>query len=483
MVLDVLDTPLLRQSELLEKKEISSRELTLAYLDRIEGEGRMLNAVLTTCAERALWQAERADERMLRGQRRGVLDGIPFIAKDNISTLGVLTSCGSRMLENYIPPYDATVIKKLCGRGAVLLGKSNMDEFAMGSTGENSYFGAVKNPLDHTKVAGGSSSGSAACVRAGLASFALGSDTGGSIRLPAAYCGCVGLLPTYSTVSRYGLIAYASSFDVIGPICRSVGDARAVWGAIVGADEMDATSTEASEVELDGGATGDMHGWKIALPTELFRIETDEETRAGLLAAIRSFEARGAEVCEVSLPSLRYALSAYYIIAGAEASSNLARYDGVRYGHRADGDASFERVVSRSRAEGFGGEVKRRILLGNYVLSSGFGERYYQKALAAAHTVGEQINGLFSEYDLILSPTSPRLASDIGEYSDRSAVDAYKCDVFTVFANIAGIPAISVPASKTDGGLYVGIQLAAGGGREQKLFYAASVLEGDRDER
>ena len=462
--------------------QISSEELTRAYIERAQSTDSSLGAFITLDAEGALKRARQSDSRRALGHSSGRLDGIVYAAKDNIMTKGMRTTCASKMLENFTPMYDATVIQKLCSGGAVLLGKTNMDEFAMGSTGENSAFFPCKNPCDRTKVPGGSSSGSAAATAAGAVSFALGSDTGGSVRLPAAYCGVIGLKPTRGSVSRYGLAAFASSLDVIGPICRTVEDCALVYDEISGADARDATSIMPC-VDTFGKLRRGIEGFRVALPRELFALSIDGEIREAVEKTAKMLESLGAEVCEVSIPGLTRALYAYYIISSAEASSNLARYDGIRYGYRTEKRAeSIEQFFSMCRGEAFGDEVKRRILLGAFVLSEGYSEKYYKRATAVAAELCRELDALFCEYDIILTPTSAQAASRIGESGGVSVTKEYEKDAFTVFANLCGHPALSMPCAVDREGMPIGVQLTAARGREDKLLCAARAIEIERGE-
>ncbi len=479
---DIVRMSVAEQSAALLAKELSSYELTVQYLDRIDSIDGRLGAFITVSADRALMTAKEADERIRVGCRRGVLDGIPYALKDNICTKGLLTTCASKMLGDFVPMYDATVVKKLKQSGAVLLGKTNMDEFAMGSGNENSAFGITRNPCDLSRVAGGSSGGSAAAVAANEAAFALGSDTGGSVRLPSSFCGVVGLKPTYGTVSRYGLVAFASGLDVIGPICKSVYDSALVYEAIKGRDDRDASSIEHTASCADGIDRG-IEGMRIALPRELCGTGADSSVNDAVDEAARTLCGLGAQVCEVSMPSLEYALAVYYIICTAEASSNLARYDGVRYGYRTQRHTeSIEEFFAYNRSEAFGEEVKRRILLGTFVLSEGYAQRYYKKAQRLRERIRCDFDTLFSEYDLVLSAVSPTTAYGIGEKSS-SPLDSYKNDIYTVCANLAGVPAITLPCGVDGDGMPIGMQLMSGRGREDILYRAAYAFEKEREEK
>ena len=470
---EIIKRSMTEHSEALLKKEYSSTELTLAYLSQIEQKDSEIGAFLHVDAERSLTLAKEADARRAAGAPLSAFDGIPIALKDNICTSDMPTTCASRMLETYTPPYDATVVKKLAASGLITLGKTNMDEFAMGSTGENSAFKTVRNPINIKHCAGGSSSGSAAAVSAFEAPAALGSDTGGSLRLPAAFCGCVSLKPTYGRVSRYGLIAFASSLDQIGPIARTVRDTSSLFEIIQGNDPKDSTSFDFSSEKSK--AHFSMNGVRIALPRELFECGISEDVKSALLSCAKRLEELGAEVSEVSIPSLRYALPTYYIIACAEASSNLARFDSVRYGKRSQSAKSTEELYRLSRSEYLGDEVKRRILLGSYLLSEGYRDKYYKKALAVRELIAKEFSDVFLRYDAILSPTAPTTAPLLAE-KRKSVTDVYAEDICCVGANIAGIPALSLPCGKDATGLPIGAQLMGAKNSESLLFAIAESL-------
>ncbi len=459
---------------LLIEKKLSSRELTQLYLDTIVRDDKLLNTYITLCPEDALTAADAADARFAKGESRGPLDGIPFSLKDNISTRGVRTTCASRMLENYTPVYDAAVWEQLQEQGCVLLGKTNMDEFAMGSSGETSFFGGVKNPFDRSRVPGGSSSGAAAAVAAGLSPFALGSDTGGSIRQPAAFCGVVGLKPTYGAVSRYGLIAHASSLDQIGPIAQTVEDTALVFDAISARDERDATCRGKSAPTFPVLGKS-IRGLRIGMAKEYLNC-AGNEVRTAVENAAGLFRLLGADVSECSLPALEEALPVYYILACAEASSNLGRYDGLRYGHTTKENCeTLHETVCKNRSEGFGEEVRRRILLGTYVLSAGYADAYYKKAQALRQKISSAYVAAFQKFDILLAPTVPDAAFPLGEMQDP--VEIYRTDICTVPVNIAGLPGISLPCGVTAGGLPIGLQLIAAPFEEAKLLNAAHAFE------
>lgn len=463
-------------SELLEKKECSSVELTQSVLDRIKAKDREIGAYLTVCEEEALKKAAEVDEKREKGESLSALAGIPMGIKDNICTRGIRTTCASRILENFVPPYDAFVMEKLNAKDAVILGKLNMDEFAMGSSTENSYFQKTHNPWNTQCVPGGSSGGSAASVASGEAIVSLGSDTGGSIRQPAAYCGIVGLKPTYSSVSRYGLVAFASSLDQIGPMGRSVKDVAMLYSAICGRDPHDATSALREYPDFAAGVKKDVKGLRIGIPKEYFGEGVAEDVKAAVWNVAKTLEKEGAVLVDVSLPSTDYALSAYYIIASAEASSNLARFDGVKYGYRAKEYKNLTEMYENTRSEGFGAEVKRRIMLGTYVLSSGYYDAYYKKAKFTQIRIQEEFCKAFESCDLLLTPTTPETAFKLGERVDDQ-VKMYMNDILTVTVNIAGLPGLSVPCGLDKKGLPVGCQLIGPKFSEQTLFNAASVWE------
>ena len=449
-------------------------EECLATTDRLEGD---LHAFLARTPERALARADAVDDRLARGEELPAVAGLPVAVKDVLSTRGVPTTCGSRMLETYVPPFDATVWARLDEAGVPLLGKTNCDEFAMGSSNENSAFGPVANPWDLARVPGGSSGGSAAAVAAGEAIWSLGTDTGGSVRQPAALCGVVGLKPTYGRLSRSGLIAFASSLDTVGTFTRSVRDAALLLAAMAGHDPLDATSLDAPTTDLVAGIDRGVAGMRIGVVREASGEGVEPGVRDAVRASLDRLTALGATVDEVSLPHAEYALSAYYLIAPSEASSNLARFDGVRYGLRVDGTDSVD-MMTRTRGAGFGPEVKRRIMLGTYALSAGYYEAYYGQAQKVRTLIIRDYEQAFERFDVLVSPTSPSTAFRIGERAD-DPLAMYLSDVFTIPANLAGVPAISVPCGFDAAGLPVGLQFTAPLLREDVVLRAAAALEAD----
>ena len=461
-------------AELLKQRKLSSVELTKQYLARIEKADAQIGSYITVCPDDALAAAGKADERIAKGEAT-LLTGIPVGIKDNICTEGITTTCASKMLYNFVPPYDATVTKRLKNEGAVILGKLNMDEFAMGSSTESSYFKKTKNPYDLTRVPGGSSGGSAASVSADLAPYALGSDTGGSIRQPAAFCGNVGLKPTYGLVSRFGLIAFASSLDQIGSFTKDVTDCAIVLNAIAGYDKMDSTSVDADKTDYTKALGLPLKGMKVGVPKQYLESGIQAEIREAVENAIKVYEMLGAECEECSLPLSKFALPAYYLISSAEASSNLARFDGIKYGYRAEEYHGLTDLYERTRSEGFGEEVKRRIMLGTYALSSGYYDAYYKKAQQVRGLIKRDFAACFEKYDVLLTPTTPTTAYKFGEKSDPVAM--YMGDICTVAVNIAGLPAISIPAGLDKKGMPIGIQLIANSFEERKLLTAAFAYE------
>jgi len=454
----------------LREGQFSSVELTRHYLDRIGRYDEVLNSLVTVTEEAALAQAASADERIRSGES-SALTGIPIVHKDIFCTRDVRTSCGSRMLDNFIAPYDATVVKRLADAGSVVLGKTNMDEFAMGSSNETSFYGAVKNPWDTTRVPGGSSGGSAAAVAARLAVAATGTDTGGSIRQPAALCGITGLKPTYGRVSRYGMIAFASSLDQGGPMAASAEDAAHLLGAMAGFDLADSTSADEKVPDYTATLEDSLEGLRIGLPKEYFGEGLDSAVAVSIEEAIGEYKRLGAEVKEVSLPNTGLAVPTYYVVAPAECSSNLARFDGVRYGHRCEDPRDLEDLYKRSRSEGFGDEVKRRVLIGTYVLSAGYYDAYYLKAQKLRHLISDDFRRAFHEVDVIMGPTSPTPAFRLGEKAD-DPVAMYLSDIYTIAANMAGLPAMSIPVAPVNG-LPVGLQIIGNYFAEARLLNVA----------
>ena len=476
---ELIELPLYTLSRKLASGELSSREATAAYLQAIKEKEPSIGAYLTVLEESAMKKAAEVDEKRAAGKTLSPLAGVPAGIKDNICTKGVRTTCASKMLENFVSPYNAGVIERLEEADAVLLGKLNMDEFAMGSSTENSFFKVTHNPRDLSRVPGGSSGGSAAAVAANEAAFALGSDTGGSIRQPAAFCGVVGMKPTYGTVSRYGLVAFASSLDQIGPLTRTVRDSAMVMDTIAGHDRRDSTSIKMDAVSYGEKIGQSIRGMKIALPEEFFGEGLSDEVRKGIEEAALQFQALGAEIVSVSMPTLSHALPAYYIISSAEASSNLARFDGVRYGYRAADYDDITSLYKKTRSEGFGAEVKRRIMLGTFALSSGYYDAYYKKALQVRTLIVNDYNRIFEKCDFILSPVAPTTAYKIGEKT-ADPLSMYLGDIYTVPVNIAGLPSLSMPCADAPDGLPIGMQLIGRPFSEPELYRAGYAYEKTR---
>ena len=462
-------------SSMLKKKECSAVEVTESVLGRIHAVDDKVGAFITVTEELALQKAKQVDEKRVAGEALHDLAGIPIAVKDNICTKGVGTTCASKMLENFVPPYSATVIEKLERCDYVPVGKVNMDEFAMGSSTETSYFKKTRNPNDLDRVPGGSSGGSAACVSAGEVPLSLGSDTGGSIRLPASYCGVVGLKPTYSSVSRYGLVAFASSLDQIGPLGRSVADVAMLYSAICGRDNHDATSAVREYPDFAASLQADLKGKVIGLPKEYFGHGVSDKVKDAIMKMAHDLEQQGAVLKEVTLPSTDYALNAYYIISSAEASSNLARFDGVKYGFRAKDYNGLVDLYEKTRSEGFGDEVKRRIMLGTFVLSSGYYDAYYKRAKLLQQKITAEFHDAFEACDVLLTPTAPDTAFKIGE-NIGDPLKMYATGICTVTVNIAGLPALSVPCGY-DGALPIGCQLIGAKFSEQNLLNTAFAYE------
>ena len=464
-------------SAALAKGEITAVELAESSLRRVEQVDEQVKAFLTVTSRVALERAAELDTYLTSGAPQSAVAGIPIALKDVLSTNGIRTTCGSKILENYVPPYDCTAWTRLSSAGAVLVGKTNCDEFAMGSSNENSAYGPVHNPWDLSTVPGGSSGGSAAAVAAGEVVWALGTDTGGSVRQPASLCGVVGLKPTYGLISRFGLVAFASSLDTVGTFTRSVRDAATLLGVLAGKDRHDATSLDAEPPDYLADLDRGVQGLRVGVVSEAFGEGVEPDVAASVRAAVDRFEAMGASVGEVSLPHAEYALSAYYLIAPSEASSNLARYDGVRYGLREEGADSIE-MMFRTRGAGFGPEVKRRVMLGTYALSAGYYDAYYGQAQKVRTLIIRDYEAAFGSYDILVSPTSPTTAFPIGAKVD-DPLAMYLNDIFTIPANLAGVPAISVPSGLDSRGLPVGVQLTAPALGEAALLRAAAALEGE----
>ena len=474
--MDITELTVHEIQEKLKNKELTVTDITKAYVDRINEKEKDVEAFVTTLTDEALEQAKDIQAKINTGEISGDFAGIPIGIKDNMCTKGVRTTCSSKMLENFIAPYDATVVEKLNKENMIDLGKLNMDEFAMGGSTEYSYFKKTRNPWDLNKVPGGSSGGSAAAVAANLVPWALGSDTGGSIRQPASFCGVVGLKPTYGLVSRYGLVAFASSLDQIGPITKDVRDSAMLLNIIAGHDEKDSTSAEVEKKDYTRCLNNDVKGLKIGVPREFFAEGINEEVKERLEKIIEEYKNMGAEIEEFSLDIAQYSLATYYIIACAEASSNLGRFDGIRYGYRTPEFSNLKDIYRKSRSEGFGEEVKRRIILGTYVLSSGYYDAYYKKAQQVRTLVMNEFNKAFEKYDVILTPTAPTAAFDIGSKSNNP-LEMYLADICTVSVNIAGLPGISIPVGVNKEGMPVGMQLIGNRFQEEKILHAAYAME------
>jgi aspartyl-tRNA(Asn)/glutamyl-tRNA(Gln) amidotransferase subunit A len=458
----------------LQAGEFSSVELTRHFLQRIERLDERINAFVTVTAEQALAEAAAADEKLKFGDA-GPLTGIPIVQKDIFCTQGVKTSCGSKMLDNFISPYDATVVAKLKQAGVVSLGKANMDEFAMGSSNETSFYGAVHNPWDRQRVPGGSSGGSAAAVAARMAAAATGTDTGGSIRQPAALCGITGLKPTYGRISRFGMIAFASSLDQAGPMTASAEDAALMLQAMAGFDPRDSTSADHSIPDYSATLNDSLAGLRIGLPKEYFGEGLDGDVSASIEAALEVYKELGAEVVEISLPNSAMAVPTYYVVAPAECSSNLSRFDGTRFGYRCEQPKDLEDLYKRSRGEGFGAEVKRRIMIGTYALSAGYYDAYYLKAQKTRHLISDDFKLAFEQVDVIMGPTTPATAFKLGEKTD-DPVTMYLNDIYTIAANLAGLPGLSMPVQPVNG-LPVGLQLIGDYFAEAKLLNVAHKFQ------
>ena len=474
--MDITELTVHELQDKLENKEITVTDITKAYIENIKKKEEKIGAFVTILEDEALKNAEEIQNKIESGEIKNSLAGIPIGIKDNICTKGVKTTCSSKMLENFISPYDATVMEKINAENMVMLGKLNMDEFAMGGSTEYSYFHVTRNPWNLNKVPGGSSGGSAAAVAANLVPWSLGSDTGGSIREPASFCGVVGLKPTYGLVSRYGLVAFASSLDQIGPITKDVKDCAILLNVIAGHDERDSTSANVEKQDYVKALKNDVKGLKIGIPKEFFGEGINQEVKESLEKAIEKYKELGAEVEECSLDIAKYSLAAYYIIACAEASSNLGRFDGIRYTYRTKEFSNLKELYKKTRSEGFGPEVKRRIILGTYVLSSGYYDAYYKKAQKVRTLVMNEFKKAFEKYDILLTPTSPTVAFDIGSKSNNP-LEMYLADICTVSINIAGLPAISIPCGKDAEGMPIGMQLIGKRFDEQTILNAAYTFE------
>ena len=453
--------------------DISSVELTQTYLDRITQFNGELNAYITVCADSALRQAKTADEKRAKGSNSPLL-GVPLAHKDIFCTNGVTTTCGSRMLHNFVAPYDATVVEKFNDAGAIMLGKTNMDEFAMGSSNETSFFGPVKNPWDTKRVPGGSSGGSAVAVAANLCAMATGTDTGGSIRQPAAFCGITGFKPSYGRVSRWGMIAFASSLDQAGPLCKTAEDAALMTNVMAGLDKKDSTSIDKPVEDYTASLSDSLDGLKIGVPKQHFTEGLTAGVEQTIREALKEYENLGATITEIDLPNNHLSVSAYYVVAPAEASANLSRYDGVRYGYRCKDPADLEDMYKRTRSEGFGEEVKRRIMVGTYALSAGFYDAYYRKAQKIRRLIKNDFIDAFDEVDVIIGPTSPHTAFEIGAKTDP--VTMYLEDIYTIAVNLAGLPGISIPAGMADG-LPVGMHIVGSDFAEAKVLNVAHQFQ------
>lgn len=468
--------------EKLVSKQIGAEELCRSYINKIKASDGEINSFITLCEDEAMTAAAAAQKKIDAGEA-GALCAIPLSIKDNICTKGVKTTCASKILEDFVPVYNATVIDKLDNAGAVVLGKTNMDEFAMGGSSQTSYFGGVHNPFDKSRVTGGSSGGAAASVAAGFCAAALGSDTGGSVRQPASFCGVTGLKPTYGAVSRYGLIAFASSLDQIGVCAESAEDAGLVLDVICGSDPSDGTSSDKAKGGYGALCGMSLRGKKIGIPKEFFGDGITDEVKSAVMAAAQFYKDAGCELCEVSLPSLKYAVSAYYLISSAEAASNLSRFDGIKYGYRSSHDTDdFNELIKATRSEGFGDEVKRRILLGNYALCSGYYDAYYNNASRIRRQIVEEYNAIFAGCDVILTPTAPTTAYKIGE-QENDPVKMYLADICTVTVNIAGLPAISTPCGYGADGMPIGMSLVGKSFDEAQIIAMCDAYERSFDRK
>ncbi len=461
--------------KLYEKKEVKASEVISSLLEKINSEDKKLHSYLFV-NEKAIEEAKIVDEKIAKGEKLKELEGVPIAIKDNICTKDIPTTCASKILKNFIPPYDATVIKKLKEKGAIIIGKTNMDEFAFGSSTENSAFGPTKNPFDKTRVPGGSSGGSASATGANLCYASLGSDTGGSIRQPASFCGVVGFKPTYGRVSRYGLIAFASSLDQIGPITKDVSDCALLLKIISGKDNMDSTSIDIPVADYPSFLKNDVKEIKVGIPEEYFVKGIDNEIKEKVENILKKLEGEGVKLEKISLPHTEYGIAVYYIIATAEASSNLARFDGVKYGYRSNNYTNLIDMYKKTRGEGFGEEVKRRIILGTYVLSAGYYDAYYLKGQKVRTLIKKDFENAFEKVDLILTPTTPELPFKLGEKKD-DPLKMYLSDIFTVNVNLSGLPGISIPAGFSSNGLPIGLQIIAPYFKEEKIIQFSYTIE------
>ncbi len=478
--MELYDKTALEIGRMIKDRDISAKEATEYFIENIKEKDGELNSFVTVLEEKGIEQAERVQKRLDLGEELSPLAGVPMAIKDNICTKDVLTSCSSKMLSDFKPPYNACVTEKIEAAGAVVLGKTNMDEFAMGGSTETSYFGATKNPYDYERVPGGSSGGSAAAVGAGLVPYALGSDTGGSIRQPCSFCGVSGIKPTYGGVSRYGLIAFASSLDQIGPIGKDIRDCAEILSVISGHDRRDSTSVKGFDYDFSSSFDGSIKGLKIGIPTNYYGEGLNEDVRRCVLGAAELMKEMGAELYEFEMPIVDYAVPAYYIVACAEASSNLSRYDGIKYGYRSENGEGLADVFINSRSEGFGMEVKRRIMLGSFVLSSGYYDAYYKKGLQTRRLIKKSFSDAFEKCDMIISPAAPTTAFKIGE-NISDPLKMYLGDIYTVSVNLAGIPTVSVPCGYDSSGLPVGLQLIGQTFTEAKLVKAAYAFQQNTD--
>lgn len=477
--MDILEYSAVELSAAIREGRITATDAMEAVLARIDAREKDINAYVTIDREQAMRAAAEAQAKIEKGELTGLLAGVPVAVKDNICTQDLLTTCASKMLAHFVPTFSAEAVVSLEKAGAVIIGKTNMDEFAMGSTTETSAYGETRNPWNTAHVPGGSSGGSAAAVAAGECFFALGSDTGGSIRQPAAFCGVVGLKPTYGTVSRYGLIAYGSSLDQIGPLTKNVADCAAVLELIASHDSKDSTSVRREDTDFASALVDDVSGMKIGIPRDYLGEGLDAEVKEAVLAAAKVLEEKGAVVEMFDLSLVEYAIPAYYTIASAEASSNLERFDGVKYGYRTDTCEGLHNMYKKTRSEGFGAEVKRRIMLGSFVLSSGYYDAYYLKALKVKAMIKKAFDDAFAKYDLILGPVAPTTAPKLGE-SLSDPLKMYLGDIYTISVNLAGLPGISVPCGTDSGGLPIGLQLIADSFQEKRLIQAAYTYEQNR---